>query len=227
MTSLNACRKMTSQFSFKKAHVAQLEGSKRVIKRDALPKRIKYVGGVDVAYTEKLSISAAIVLDYDSLSIIESKTVHTKIRFPYIPTLLAFREIPPAISAIRRLRLQPDVFLVDGHGIMHPNRFGLASHLGVVLSIPTIGVAKNPLIGEIGRAKEEGLAPIVDNGEVVGVELVTRKGAKPVYVSIGHMTSLARTIEVVRHCSSRYRIPEPLRLAHIKALEEKSRILKS
>ncbi len=218
---------MTSQFSFKKAHVTQLVGSKRVIKRDALPKRIKYVGGVDVAYTEKLSISAAIVLDYDSLSTIESKTAHTKIRFPYIPTLLAFREIPPAISAIRRLRLQPDVFLVDGHGIMHPNRFGLASHLGVALSIPTIGVAKNPLIGQVSRAKEEGLAPIVDNGEVVGVELVTRKGAKPVYVSLGHMTSLARTIEVVRHCSSRYRIPEPLRLAHIKALEEKSRILKS
>lgn len=227
MKSSNTCRKCIPNFSVKKAHFAQATSSKRVIRRDTIPKRIRYVSGVDVAYTQKLSISAAVVLDYKSLSIVESKTTCTETEVPYIPTLLAFREIRPTISAIKKLRLHPDVILVDGHGVMHPHRFGLASHLGVVLSRPTIGVAKNPLIGKVGRHNEAGWAPIVDSGEVIGVELATRKGIKPVYLSIGHMTSLSRAIEVVKHFTSRYRIPEPLRLAHIKALEEKRRILRS
>lgn len=227
MKSSNAYRKCIPSFSVKKAHFAQATSSKRVIRRDTIPKRVRYVGGVDVAYTQKLSISVAIVLDYKSLSIIESKATCTETVIPYVPTLLAFREIHPTISAIQKLRLQPDVILVDGHGVMHPHRFGLASHLGVLLSRSTIGIAKNPLIGKVGRHNEAGWAPIIDDGEVIGVELVTRKGSKPVYLSIGHMTSLSRAIEIVKNCTSSYRIPEPLRLAHIKTLEERRRILRS
>lgn len=208
-------------FSVEKAHAAQLEASKHIVRRDILPKKIHYVGGVDVAYTKKLSIGAVTVLEYDSLSLVESKTVHVKTEFPYIPTLLSFREIPPAIAAIKKLYLQPDVFLVDGQGIMHPYRLGFASHLGIILGKPTIGVAKSSLIGEVGEFNEENWAPIMDKKEVVGVVLITRKGTKPVYVSIGHKVSLKRAIEIVKHCTPKYRIPKPTRLAHNIAAQEK------
>lgn len=217
-------KKISTWFSVKKAHAAQLEASKRIIQQDMLPKEIRYVGGVDVAYTEEFSVSAAVVLDYDSLSLVESKTAHVKTKFPYISTLLSFREIPPAVAVIKKLRLQPDVLLVDGQGIMHPYRLGFASHLGLVLGKPTIGVAKSPLMGEVGEFNEENWVPITDKKEVVGVALITRKETKPVYVSIGHMVSLERAIEVVKRCTPRYRISKPIRLAHNLAAQEKRKV---
>ena len=192
-----------------------------------LPREIRYVAGVDIAYTKESSIGAAAVLDYDSLSLVESKTAHVKTEFPYIPTLLSFREIPPAVAVIKKLHLQPDVFLVDGQGIMHPYRLGFASHLGLILDKPTIGVAKSPLIGKIGEFNEENWAPIMDENEVVGVALITRKGTKPVYVSIGHMVSLKRAIEIVKHCTPSYRVPKPARLAHNIAAQEKRKVQNS
>jgi deoxyribonuclease V len=164
------------------------------------------------------------VLEYDSLSLVESKTTHVKTEFPYIPTLLSFREIPPAVAVIKKLRLQPDVFLVDGQGIMHPYRLGFASHLGIVLGKPTIGVAKNPLVGEVGEFGEGDWAPIMDKEEVVGVVLVTKKETTPIYVSIGHMVSLKKAIEIVKHCTPKHRIPKPIRLAHNLAAQEKRKI---
>jgi deoxyribonuclease V len=213
--------KISTRFSVKKAHATQLEASNGIIRRDTLSEEIRYVGGVDIAYTEEFSVSAAVVLDYDSLSLVESRTTQVKTKFPYIPTLLSFREIPPAVAVIKKLRLQPDILLVDGQGIMHPYRLGFASHLGLVLGKPTIGVAKSPLIGEVGEFNEENWAPITDKKEVVGVALITRKEAKPVYVSIGHMVSLERAIEIVKHCTPRYRISKPVRLAHNLAAQEK------
>ncbi len=215
-------------FSIEKAHAAQLKISKQVVKEDKLRKKIQYVGGVDVAYTESQSISAAVVVDYKSLSIVESKIALFNTKFPYIPTLLAFRETPPIILAINKLHLQPDIFLVNGHGIMHPYRFGLASHIGVVLNKPTVGVAKNPLIGKSGEhSKSEEWVSILDNDEIIGVKLTSKRGTKPIYVSIGHKISLLKAIEVVKNCVSQYRIPEPLRQAHIKALEAKRTISES
>ncbi len=216
--------KISGWFSVKKAHAAQLKTSKHIVRRDILPKKIRRVAGVDTAYTKKHSIGAVAVVDYDSLSFIESETAYVKTEFPYIPTLLSFREIPPTVAAIGKLRLHPDVFLVDGQGIMHPYRLGFASHLGLILGKPTIGVAKSPLIGEIGLFNEESWAPITDKKEIVGAALLTRKEAKPVYVSVGHMVSLKRAIEIVRHCSLNHRIPEPIRLAHGLAKEEKRKI---
>ncbi|MDH5447975.1 MAG: endonuclease V [Candidatus Bathyarchaeota archaeon] len=220
-------KKVSSWFSVKKAHAAQLKVSKRIIWRDTLSEKIRYVGGVDVAYTEEFSVSAAAVLDYDSLSLVESKTTHVKTEFPYIPTLLSFREIPPAVAVIKKLCLQPDVLLVDGQGIMHPYRLGFASHLGLVLGKPTIGAAKSPLIGDVGEFNAENWAPITDKKEVVGVALITRKGTHPVYVSVGHMVSLERAIEVVKHCTPRYRISKPIRLAHNLAAQEKRKVQNS
>lgn len=219
--------KVSIWFSVKKAHDTQREMSKRIIRRDTLPEKIRYVAGVDVAYTKELSIGAAAVLDYDSLSLVESKTAHVKKRFPYVPTLLSFREIPPAVAVVKMLRLQPDVFMVDGHGIMHPYKLGFASHLGLVIGKPTIGVAKSPLIGKVGEFNGKNWAPITDKKEVVGVALITRKRTKPVYVSIGHRVSLERTIEIVKHCTPRYRISKPIRLAHSIAAQKKRKVQNS
>ncbi len=213
--------KISKWFSVKKAHAAQLEASKRIIRQDNLPEEIQYIAGVDVAYKKEVAIGAVVVLSYNSLSLVESKTVHVKTKFPYIPTLLSFREIPTVVAAIKKLRLQPDVFLVDGQGLMHPYRLGFASHLGLVLGEPTIGVAKSPLIGKVGKFNRENWAPITDKTEVVGAALITRKKTKPIYVSIGHMVSLERALGVVKDCTPSYRIPKPIRLAHNIAAREK------
>jgi deoxyribonuclease V len=213
--------KAPALFSIENAHAAQLKASERIIRQDFLPEKIQYVAGIDVSYATRLSIGVATVFDYDSLSLLESKTTHTKTRFPYIPTLLSLREIAPAVKAIKKLCLKPDVFLIDGQGIMHPYRLGLASHLGLVINRPTIGIAKGPLVGAVNEFNEENWAPIIDKKELVGAALLTKKGAKPVYVSIGHMVSLKRAIEVVKHCTPRHRIPKPIRLAHHVATQER------
>ncbi len=209
------------KFSVEKAHAMQLQLSKRVIREDLLPKTIHYVGGVDVAYAKSKSIGVAVVLNFGSLSLVESKIAHVRTRFPYIPTLLSFREIPPAFSAIRKLELQPDVLLVDGHGLAHPYRFGFATHLGIVTSMPTIGVAKSLLCGEVGVLSEKGWTSLMDEKEAIGAVVVTKPSRKPVYVSVGHKVSLERAVEVVTQCTRGYRIPEPTRRAHLIASEEK------
>ena len=222
---LNLGTKLSPRFSVEKAHAMQLELSKRIIRRDMLPKTVRLVAGVDIAYAKGLSIGAVAVLDFDSLSIVESRLVRLKTQFPYIPTLLSFREIPPAVSTIRKLRVQPDVFLADGQGVAHPYRCGFASHLGLVLDKPTIGVAKSLLCGDVGSFDDRGWAPITDDGEIIGAAVVTNPRQKPVYVSIGHRVSLKRAISVVAHCVKRDRIPEPIRMAHLLATEEKGKCL--
>jgi deoxyribonuclease V len=214
-------RRISSWFSVEKAHAAQLRTSKHVIRRDMLPERINYVAGVDVAYSGRFSIGAVAVLNYQSLSLVESKTAQINTRFPYVPTLLSFREIPPSVAAIEKLRFRPDVFLVDGQGIMHPYRLGFASHLGIILGRPSIGVAKSPLIGQVRQFEREDWAPIIDAGETVGVALLTKDNAMPLYVSIGHMVSLEKAIEIVRHCTLDNRIPQPIFHAHTLATQEK------
>jgi deoxyribonuclease V len=202
----------------------QQQLSKRVIREDVLSETIRYVAGVDIAYAKGMSIGAVVVLDFTSLSPIESQVSSVKTRFPYIPTLLSFREIPPALSAIRKLRAQPDVFLVDAHGIMHPYRLGFAAHLGLVMDKPTIGVAKNPLCGESERLKGRKWAPIRDGGETIGAKVVTKAGKKPVYVSVGHKVSLETAIDTVVDCTRAHRIPEPTRQAHVIASEGRRKL---
>jgi deoxyribonuclease V len=219
--------KLSPKFSAKKAHAMQRRLSKKLILEDTLPETIDYVAGVDIAYLEGISVGAVAVLELASLSQVESQAAHVQTCFPYIPTLLSFREIPPAYSAIRRLCIEPDVFLVDGQGYAHPYGLGFASHLGLILDKPTIGVAKSLLCGKVGPVGENGWAPLTAKGQIIGAEVVTKSGTKPVYVSVGHKVSLERAIKIVMECKGKYRIPEPIRRAHMLAGEEKGRLKQS
>jgi deoxyribonuclease V len=212
-----------SKFSVVKAHAMQMRLARQVIREDRLPEKIHFVAGVDVAYVREISVGVATVLDYDSLALIESQVAHVTTRFPYIPTLLSFREISPTLTAIRKLKTQPDVVLVDGQGIAHPYRLGFASHLGLIIDKPTIGVAKSILCGKAEDMTDKGWAPLIDRGEIVGAVVKTKAGQKPLYVSVGHKVSLERAIEIVKHCIRTHRIPEPILTAHKIANKEKTR----
>lgn len=208
-------------FSIQKARQIQTRLSHKIIHQDRLPQKIRFVGGVDVAYTCNLAVAAVTVVDYDSLELLESKTAVCEVKMPYIPTLLSFRELPPALKAIGNLQVYPDVFLVDAQGWAHPYRFGFASHLGLALGRPSIGVAKRRLFGEPVKVGQETV--LMDKGEVIGAVVTSKEGAKPVYVSVGHMVSLQTAVEIVRRMS-KGRIPEPVKLAHELATKERNRI---
>ena len=201
------------RLDLEKARYAQIMISKKALDIDLFNYPPKYVGGVDVAFKSGYCIGAAVVLTFDDLRVVEKKHFITKVLIPYIPTYLAFREIHAMIGAVRRLETIPDIILVDAHGRMHPRRAGEATHLGVVLDIPTIGVAKSRLIG---KEREDGF--VVDDGEILGYRL------KPnIYISVGHRVSLETAIKLVKKLTI-YNIPEPTRQAHIYANEVKKRL---
>jgi deoxyribonuclease V len=216
--------KLSPKFSARKAHEMQLRLSRRLLFEYSLPEAVDYVAGVDIAYLEETSVCAVVVLDFKTLSQVEVQVAHFKTCFPYIPTFLSFREIPPAYSAIKKLQTKPDVFMIDGQGYAHPYGLGFASHLGLILDKPTIGVAKSLLCGKVEQTAEHGWAPLSYNEIVVGAEVVTKQGTKPVYVSVGHRISLKRATELVLECTGKYRLPEPIRRAHMMANEEKRRL---
>ena len=208
-------------FPIERACVTQICLSKKVILEDRLPRKIATVAGVDVSYVSDTAVGAVVVLNFESLNLLEAQIAVCKVKMPYVPTLLSFRETPPALAAIRKLKIQPEVFIVDAQGRSHPRRCGFASHLGLVLNKPTIGAAKTRLIGE--PTEIDGQTFLVDEGEVVGTVVTTKLGAKPIFVSIGHMVSLERAVEIVRHCSKE-RIPEPTLQAHKLATNERNRL---
>jgi deoxyribonuclease V len=199
-------------FSVLKAHKAQLRLSHEIIAEDLLPNKIKCVAGVDVAYINDIAIGAVAVLDYDSLELLEQQTAMCQVKFPYIPTLLSFREIPPAVACIKKLRRQIDVLLVDGQGVAHPYGCGFASHLGLIMEIPTVGVAKSRLIGEFKTVA--GREFLVQKDQIISAVVTTKEGAKPVYVSVGHLILLETAIKIAKHCVRNSKIPEPILLAH-------------
>lgn len=212
-------------FSIEKARETQLRLSKQIVLENVLPKKTRLIAGVDVAYVKDLSIGAVAVLDCTSLKLVESQTALCKTRFPYVPTLLSFREIPPTVLSIKKLHLQPDIFLVDAHGFAHPYRCGFASHLGLVMGKPTIGVAKSRLFGKVEDARgKRDVALLKHNKEVIGAVVTTKRGCKPVYVSVGHMVSLETAVKIVKHCARHNRIPEPILKAHKLATAEKRKI---
>ena len=209
----------TPSFSILRAHKAQALLCRKIVQEDRIPERIRLVAGVDAAYFNERAIGAVAVLDYENMKIVESQTAKCPARFPYVPSLFSFREIPPAVACIGKLRLQPDVFLVDAQGVAHPYGCGFASHLGLAIGKPTIGVAKSRLIGE--PMEIGGKVFLVHEGKVIGSVLTTKAGAKPIYVSVGHLVSLASAVRIVQHCVRSGRVPEPLAVAHRIASKER------
>ena len=176
------------------------------------------IAGVDIATGkgDGMATGAVVVLSYPEFMVVETKVVQGRLDFPYIPGLLSFRELPLTLAACESLSLTPDLVLVDGQGVAHPRRFGIASHLGLFLDTPTIGCAKSRLCGRHEEPEIEAgsYTEVVDRGETIGVALRTRPAVKPVYVSIGHKVDLETAIHWVLECCRGYRLPEPLRLAH-------------
>ena len=182
----------------------------QVCQHDELPPIITRVAGVDVGFEEGGTVTraAVAVLDYPSLSLVESRIARQPTRFPYVPGLLSFRELPATLSALEQLDHLPDLILADGQGI--------ASHLGVLTGISTIGVGKTRLLGDHAEVPPHrgGWTPLLDKGNCVGAVLRTRVGVKPVYVSVGHKITLETAEAWVMNCTGRFRLPETTRLAH-------------
>jgi deoxyribonuclease V len=180
-----------------------------------------FIAGVDISAPDSRGIAraAAVILNYPQLEVIEVETAEDKLNFPYIPGFLSFREAPLVLAACQKLSIDPDLILVDGQGIAHPRRFGIASHLGLLLNIPTIGCAKSRLCGThaLVNAETGSYAELIDNGETIGVVLRTKDDVSPIYVSIGHKIDLPTAIHWVLECCRGWRLPEPSRLAHLAA----------
>jgi deoxyribonuclease V len=181
----------------------------------------RFIAGADISARRArgTATGAVVVLRYPELRLVETRVVTSELDFPYIPGFLSFRESPLILSICEKLSVTPDILLVDGQGIAHPRRFGLASHLGLLLNLPTIGCAKSLLCGtyETPGAAPGSYAEVIDEGETIGAVLRTKMGVKPVYVSIGHRVDLRTAIRWVMNCCRGYRLPEPTRLAHLAA----------
>src|SRR6185436_8538217 len=189
----------------------------RVVKRKQL-RKLEYVAGVDVGFENdgRTARAAVVVLEYPSLVPRAQAIARRKVRFPYVPGYLSFREIPVVLAALKKLPLRPDILLCDGQGYAHPRRIGFASHLGILAGLPSIGVAKSRLCGEHDDPlpARGAWTPLRDAGETIGAVLRTRAGVKPLYVSIGHRVDLRTAIKIVLVCAPRYRLPETTRAAH-------------
>jgi deoxyribonuclease V len=198
------------------ATVIQQQLAVEVITEDQLG-TVQYVAGVDVGFEEAGSVTraAVAVLSFPELELKEHAIAYRPTTFPYIPGFLSFREIPAVLDTLEKVTLTPDLILCDGQGIAHPRRLGIACHLGVLIDLPTIGVAKSLLIGKHSELPETrgSWQPLLHRGETIGAVLRTRTGVKPVYVSSGHRVSLPTAIDYVMRCTPKYRLPETTRWA--------------
>jgi deoxyribonuclease V len=208
------------QMSIAQAKQIQSELANQVSHKSTTIKS-SFIAGVDISAPDSrgLARAAAVILNYPQLEVIEVETAEDKLNFPYIPGLLSFREAPLVLAACQKLSIDPDIILVDGQGIAHPRRFGIASHLGLLLNTPTIGCAKSRLCGIHApvSAKAGTYAELTDNEEIIGVALRTKDNVSPIYVSIGHKIDLSTAIHWVLECCRGWRLPEPSRLAHLAA----------
>jgi deoxyribonuclease V len=188
------------------------------VKHTKLKKQPKSVAGLDCAFSKngKNIIAAVVVLQLPEFEIMETTNATKKVTFPYIPGLLSFREGPVCITAAQKLRNRPDIFIIDGQGIAHPRRLGLAAHLGLLFDKPTIGCAKSRLTGQFKEPQlQKGEhTPLKDGDEVIGAVVRTRTNVKPVFVSVGHKFLLTDATKIILACTTKYRLPEPTRLAH-------------
>ena len=213
-----------------KAIALQRELATRIV-REGAPREVdvRFIAGSDVAFDKPngRAVGAVVVLAYPSLEVVERATAVSPVTFPYVPGLLSFRETPVLLPVFERLEHRPDLLMVDGHGYAHPRRFGFACHLGLLLDIPTIGVAKSRLIGEqhTVAGPRGSRADLTQDGEVIGSMLRTRQGVRSIYVSVGHRINLDAAERWALACATSYRVPEPTRLADRLAGDAKRRML--
>jgi deoxyribonuclease V len=194
-----------------------------------LQKTPEYVAGVDAAFGGDRVVCVSSLFRFPALEHIEDVYTITDVKFPYIPGFLSFREGPAIIMTIRKLSIRPDVLLFDGQGIAHPYGLGIASHIGVLLNIPSIGCAKSRLIGDHTEPdRRKGMfSYLTYRGKRIGAVLRTRDGVKPVFVSPGHLIELEEAIDIVLRCTDRYRLPEPVRRADIVSKRLRNELLSS
>ncbi|MDD1719746.1 MAG: endonuclease V [Methanoregulaceae archaeon] len=197
--------------------VAVQEELRQWVRLDPLGRNVRYIAGADAAYDRDTVFGAAVLMDFPGLRRIGSAVVKEPVRFPYLPGLLAFREGPVLLRAVAGLGTRPDFVIFNGHGFAHPRRIGLASHLGVLLDLPVFGVADRPMIGVVGAPGPErgSTSSLRDGDEVIGMAVRTKEGVRPVYVSAGHRIDLATSVKFALSTACSYRIPEPLRQAHL------------
>lgn len=201
----------------KAARELQRELAGRVALRDDYPRPLRTIAGLDVGFEDGGAVTraAALLLDADTLAVLDQQVVRVPTRMPYIPGLLSFRELPALVPALEALAQTPDLVFVDGHGIAHPRRLGIAAHAGVITGLPTIGVAKSILVGE-GKPLHDmrgAHTPLRDKGEQIGWMLRSKERCLPLIVSPGNRVSMAAAPELVMRFVTRYRLPEPTRLA--------------
>ncbi|MBN1342609.1 MAG: endonuclease V [Phycisphaerae bacterium] len=183
-----------------------------------LPASARWIAGADMAFSSdgRRCIAGVVLWDRQLRQVVEERLATRDVTFPYVPGLLSFREAPAVLAALRGLRRIPDVLVLDGQGLAHPRRMGLACHVGLLADIPTVGCAKSRLCGsgpEPG-ARRGSRSALVDGDEVIGAMVRTRDGVRCVYVSVGHRATLDEAITLVTGCCTRFRLPEPTRLAH-------------
>ncbi|MBL7215821.1 MAG: deoxyribonuclease V [Phycisphaerae bacterium] len=183
-----------------------------------LQKKPEFVGGLDCSLDKRrgLIFATAVVFSFPELELVETATAQLPLVFPYIPGLLSFREIPVCLEAVKKVKRAVDLWLIDGQGIAHPRRLGLASHLGLFLNTPTIGCAKSRLIGtydQPGETKGD-FSWLYERQEKIGTVLRTRDNVKPLFISPGHLCSFEDAIDYTLACTTKYRLPEPTRIAH-------------
>ena len=207
----------SSEINFEKLKQEQRKLAQNVVLRDEITK-LNLIAATDQIVTEDNIISEIVVMDYKTFAVVEKKYTIKEVAMPYVPGFLAYRELPAILETYNKLEHKPDLILVDGNGVLHPRTCGLASHLGVVLDIPTIGIAKGLLCGNV-----IGDTVYIDK-EAVGKALETKEKAKPIYVSVGHKVTLTRALEIIKYCMRNHKLPEPLHLAHKLAAKIKRRL---
>jgi deoxyribonuclease V len=178
--------------------------------------RVRYVAGADVSTQGDMGYATVVVLSFPDLSVVEVRGYEARLTFPYVPGLLAFREMPPVVGALRKVESEVDAMLFDAHGLAHPRGMGLASHLGLFIDVPSVGCAKSRLVGEHEEpGPEKGdTADLVYRKTLVGKVVRTRSRVSPVYVSVGNGIDLASSVDLVLGCCTRYRLPETTRQTH-------------